>query len=656
MAKKKDTGRYLWRGGRKIELEKEEEYFTAIVNDEEESERIVALGGVQEVRPVKNRIVKVRVDPEARDAAMDRLRSTEMDGIAHHAYRPKGDKNTRYYLTDQIVVAFKPSANRKTIESILAKAGVRIVKQYETMANTFLVQVTRDAGMNPVKVANELAANKSVQYAEPNLVNRFSSAYIPTDTLFDRQWHLRSLEAADLDVNADVAAVDAWDVTRGERGIVIAVLDDGFDLGHPDFTGAGKVVHPKDYVDGDANPFPVKAENDYHGTPCAGVALAEENGTGVVGIAPGCAFMPVRFPLSADDDTMWEIFDFVGQRADVISCSWGPPPVYAPLGQLLVNKFQSLAASGGPRKKGCVIVFAAGNYNAPLVDMANTGFVWRHPDHGLVNTTGAILNGNAAHPDVIAVSASTSLNRKAAYSNWGEEIAVCAPSNNFHPLDPQAYVPGRGIWTTDNEQFGYGFTGGSRFTGRFGGTSSATPLVAGVAALVISANPQLTAREVKQILQDTADKIQDNQPDPVLNHTKGTYDANGHSEWFGFGKVNAAQAVARAVELLPGGATTAIDLRAVAAGRLSKKGDNRLYKVSLGANLGVTLSGPAGQDFDLYVKYGAAPTTEDYDAIGYSGSADEKVVIPAASPGDYYILVRSFRGSGDFDLKVDLEN
>ena len=152
--------------------------------------------------------------------------------------------------------------------------------------------------------------------------------------------------------------------------------------------------------------FPTNEAQDYHGTPCAGVAIAEENGEGVVGIAPGCAFMPIRFPLSADDDLLWEIFDYIGKRADVISCSWGPPPVYAPLSQLLQDKFHQLATNGGPRKKGCVIVFAAGNYNAPLNSLRNRGFQWRHPVHGIQNTLGPITNGNAIHPDVITVSAS----------------------------------------------------------------------------------------------------------------------------------------------------------------------------------------------------------------------------------------------------------
>ncbi|MBV6655252.1 MAG: lamin tail domain-containing protein, partial [Mameliella sp.] len=100
-----------------------------------------------------------------------------------------------------------------------------------------------------------------------------------------------------------------------------------------------------------------------------------------------------------------------------------------------------------------------------------------------------------------------------------------------------------GIWTTDNEDAGLGFAPGSRYTGDFGGTSSACPLAAGVAALVKSANPALTAGEVLNILKKATDKITDPFPDPVLGLQKGSYDAEGYSEWFGFGRVNAAKAV-----------------------------------------------------------------------------------------------------------------
>ena len=147
----------------------------------------------------------------------------------------------------------------------------------------------------------------------------------------------------------------------------MAIIDDGFDLQHPDLKGDGtKIVHPRDFVDDDDSPMPVASRDDYHGTPCAGVAIGEETGKGIVGIAPKCSFLPIRFDLAADDDLLWEIFDFAGKYADVISCSWGPVPVYAPLSKLLKDKFTQLALNGGPRKKGCVICFAAGNYNCLL--------------------------------------------------------------------------------------------------------------------------------------------------------------------------------------------------------------------------------------------------------------------------------------------------
>ena len=106
---------------------------------------------------------------------------------------------------------------------------------------------------------------------------------------------------------------------------------------------------------------------------------------------------------------------------------------------------------------------------------------------------------------------------------------------------------GLGIWTTDNEGFGSGsdFSPGSRFTGAFGGTSSATPTVAGVCGLVISRNPSLTADEVRKIIRTTADKDLIATSETAVNKP-GDF-TNGFSLWFGNGKVNAAKAVAAAV-------------------------------------------------------------------------------------------------------------
>ena len=546
----------LHRNNQEIKIQKETEYFTAIVNDEELIYEVNQNPEVAKVKRVFNNVFKIKATGKDCNALVDKLRAkydTRM--VFHHAYKPAGDASTRYYITDMVAVRFKANTSNSKIETILTDCGLQFIKQYRDHKHSYLFKVTKSAGKNPVKLCNDLHVMPEVDYAEPNLVNRFDKTASPTDSHFYYQWHLKSRPGVELVAGADVDAEGAWKITKGTRDIIVAVIDDGFDLTHPDLRGKDKVVHARDFVDGDKSPFPVEAHNDYHGTPCAGVAIGEENGSGVVGIAPGCAFMPIRFDLAADDDLLWEIFDYVGKRADVISCSWGPVPVYAPLGSLLDRKFTEIVKSGGPRGKGAVLLFAAGNFNAPLKDFGNTDFQWRHPSHGIVKQARAILNGNCAHKEVMAVAASTSQNKKAAYSNWGKEISVAAPSSNWHPLDPFEKMPGRGIWTTDNENFGLGFTGNSRYTGLFGGTSSATPLVAGVAALVMSANKDLTAKQVRTIIETTTDKITDDSTDIVLNHKKGAYDGRGkasHSEWFGFGKINAAKAVALAKSMATG--------------------------------------------------------------------------------------------------------
>ncbi|MFB5680030.1 S8 family serine peptidase [Paenibacillus terreus] len=538
-----DLGSYVWRGQKKIELSKEDDRFTVMVSKPEELERIANVSGVHEIEPLAPNVYKVKTTSTERDHTMAMIRSSYVNTVVHHAYRPQGTEGTIYYLTDEIAVQFKTGTSPEKVEQLFHKYRLNLVRTYDDEPLTCLVATTVDSMENPIKVSNRLAEEQEVEYAEPNMINRFQHMYIPTDDLFHQQWHLQSLNNKPYLVKeASVSATEAWDITKGERRIVVAVIDDGFDLTHPDFQGPGKIVSPIDYADEDLEPLPVG--RDYHGTPCAGVAIAEENGQGVVGIAPGCSFMPVRVDLSQlDDHKMKTIFEHVARVADVISCSWGPPPVYAPMSSLVKDTLTRIATLGGPRGKGCVICFAAANFNAPVNDPNNSVFRWRDYSGRMRETVGPIENGNAVHPNVIAIAASTSQNRHAEYSNWGQEISVCAPSNNFNPIDPRKYAPGLGIWTTDNGLGG--FDPGSRYTDRFGGTSSATPLVAGVAALMLSANPNLSASDVKIILQQTADKIQDNLPDHNGNN-RGDYDQKGHSEWFGFGKVNAAKALKEA--------------------------------------------------------------------------------------------------------------
>jgi subtilisin family serine protease len=144
-------------------------------------------------------------------------------------------------------------------------------------------------------------------------------------------------------------------------------------------------------------------------------------------------------------------------------------------------------------------------------------------------------DGYASYAKVIAVAACNDLGRQSRYSDHGAAVWCSFPSSNGSP----SRTPG--IWTTDRHgREGYnagddslGDAAGD-YTNSFGGTSSAAPGVAGVAALILSANPDLRWDEVKDLLRASADRIDDNATE---------YDQNGHSNRYGYGRVNAAAAV-----------------------------------------------------------------------------------------------------------------
>jgi len=189
-SKSTDAGSYVWRGGQKIEIQKEDDRFTVLPSSPEHLERLRQAPGVRAIKPVTNQVFKVETTATERDTAMSSLRSEAYQAIVHHAYRPKEGEGTVYYLTDTIIVCFDAKATSKQIDKLLEKYGLRVLKEYDELAHTYLLQVTASSGENPIKVANRLAEEPMVASAEPNMVNRFQPAFIPPDGLFKRQWHL----------------------------------------------------------------------------------------------------------------------------------------------------------------------------------------------------------------------------------------------------------------------------------------------------------------------------------------------------------------------------------------------------------------------------------------------------------------------------------
>ncbi len=542
------VGVILQRGGEELLLQKKLDRFTV---------SLASTGANfpdsiphQQVQPIpQSQLLEVIVAPTDLEEAMAIARSQSSINFASHVYQLQESHQTLVYLTDEVTIQFAPQLSKAQQEALTAQFSLELLQPVVGIPQTFVSRLTAQSEENPLKIANRLSQEQEILLAEVNIILQRESFYRPQDNFYPQQWYLYHQGGSQLTPGSHIESEKAWDLIRGERSIVVAIMDDAIDINHPDFQGEGKIVAPKDFKEEDFLPLPASSQES-HGTACAGVAVAEETGTGVVGVAPGCALMPIRTSGFLDDNSIEALFNWaIEHGADVISCSWGAASVYFPL-SLRQKAVVTRAATEGREGKGCVVVFAAGNANRPI----NGTIYERGWVDKILSGPTQWLNGFAVHPDVITVSACTSLAKKSAYSNWGNNISVCAPSNNGSPgmwfaqtgfiqsaPAVTSYLPGKGVLTTD--QMGHlGYDPGN-FTRSFGGTSSACPVVAGVAALVLSANPQLSAAEVKSILQTTADKIVDSDADPQLGLRMGNYMNNGHSQWFGYGKVNAFKAV-----------------------------------------------------------------------------------------------------------------
>lgn len=548
------AGVILQRGGEELRLYKVRDWLTlrfeTLTDQAAQLEQLQKQWQPLAVKSVaRGQLVALQVRQQQLESYLQMARQMDTVRFASHVYELAASPKTHLYLLEQLTVQFMAEFPLRAIDELTTELGLIREKGLDGTERTYVFRVGKTAVENPIKLANRLMRHAQVLVAEPNVVVSTAPLYRPKDSLYSQQWHLHHQGGRGLAANSHISAEKAWDITRGSRSVVIAITDDAFDLNHPDLQGMGKLVAPADLKQRDGLPMPGQ-DYENHGTAVAGLAVAEETGNGVVGVAPGCSFMPIQTTGYLDDESIEQLFDWaVEQGAAVISCSWSPAAVYFPLSLRQRNAINR-AATKGRNGKGCVVLFSAGNANRPLNGKVRE-LGW--PKNALWGVT-QWLGGFAMHPDVITVSATTSLNRKAIYSNWGKHVSVAAPSNNGPPVMAlpdigqvetgpviKGTFDGLGMTTADR----LGRTGYSRsdYTSGFGGTSSACPVVAGVVGLMLSANPDLDGGEVKQILQDTADKIEDKTPDPQLGLTHGTYDSRGHSRWFGYGKVNAYKAV-----------------------------------------------------------------------------------------------------------------
>lgn len=417
-------------------------------------------------------------------------------------------------VTNEFVVRFKPEVDEEWIKKYNRGQEVEVVNKNPHVDRQYLLRIAEKSGLNALEMANRYQESKRVVFSHPDFLIHIEQQYIPGDTNFTRQWHLRNDGSGGMKAGADIDVVNAWDYTRGAPNVIVAVIDGKFKIKHPDLDDnyLKNTAETRNGDDDDGNGYPDDingwsfADNTDdlfvglwggHGQAVAGLVAAEENGTAVVGVCPQCRLLLICIPSKTED--LARAFYYARDRgADIINCCWSS--YTASTLPTFVTALDE-TANGTQGGRGIPIFFAAGNRGKPFVS---------YP---------------ARDPNTIAVGGSDCNDVRYSGSQYGREINILAPTKQSNDSC--------GLVTT-------GFYNEINYT--FGGTSGATAIAAGTAGLMLSANPNLTRQEVQDILQDTAEKIE-----PLA----AKYDANGFSFTHGYGRINAYEAVKEAKERLP---------------------------------------------------------------------------------------------------------
>ncbi len=393
----------------------------------------------------------------------------------------------RVLVQNRIIVCLQPGAN---LAPILEKSGTRFVEKLH-LDNTFVLE----CDSNALKISDRIHGLPNVIWVEPDFIAEVQPDFLPNDPLFNKQWYLQNTGQYGGKVTGDLNVVPAWDISMGKKSVTVTIFDEGVSQGHPDIP-----LSPlsKNFVDNPptTNVTP-ETDSSTHGTNCAGLAGATgNNGIGISGVAPNITILAVKvldWPKRkfASSTSIANALFYAGEHSDIGSISVGvfnSNTVRAAITQLV---------NTGRNGKGYLLFKSSGNDNADAVDDP----------------------GDMA--EVISVGSATDDGFRASYSNWGR-----AGTKTVDFLAPISGGPG---WTTDLP----GALGEdpTDYTWQFGGTSAATPLAAGVAALILSVNPNYTRAEVLDIMHSTCDKI------------GGVTYVNGVHPEYGYGQLNAGAAL-----------------------------------------------------------------------------------------------------------------
>ncbi|MEE2889405.1 MAG: S8 family serine peptidase, partial [Planctomycetota bacterium] len=397
----------------------------------------------------------------------------------------------------EVIITFDGSVDDEEIRNVIRQSGLRFIKDFPAIDPTIMVGF-EGVTSRGFEIADDLTELEEVAAAEPNFIHDLPEMATPNDPLFPNQWDMQNTGQTGGTIGADMKAAAAWDISTGSSSIVVAVIDEGVDVDHPDL--AANMVTGHDAVTADPTPGGVPGNansTDGHGTCCAGIiAAVGNNGIGVTGVTWNSKIMPIRIGFGNYwTQTDWIIDGLtwpVDNGADILSNSWGGGSPSTSIQNAVVY-----GTTNGRGGLGCPVFFASGNENSTV----------SYP---------------AAYPEAIAVGASSPCDERKSPSscdgetwwgsNYGATLDFVAPG----PLTTTVDIAGSG---------GYSSTD---YTSSFNGTSSATPHAAGAGALLLAVAPDLTHDQVRTYMRQTAD----DQVGPPSEDTAG-FDI-----YMGYGRIN----------------------------------------------------------------------------------------------------------------------
>ena len=378
--------------------------------------------------------------------------------------------------SDYLYVKLKQDSDLDKVQNLAREYKLEQIGQNEFMPLWITLRCTPQTTGSCLAVANRIFETGMFAAAVPDFLS--DDLNCANDPMFDEQWGLYNPSYP----NCDISICDAWFNATG-KGIIIAILDQGVELTHQDLRAN---IYSQSY-DSETGTSPSKVYGS-HATHCAGIAAAaKDNGIQIAGVAPQAKIMSVSNTLNATADSRIKRADGINwawqHGAAVISNSWGSSVKFEAIDDAIKN-----ALTKGRGGKGTLVCFSSGNEYASGV--------------------GYPANCNA---DILAVGSISQNGKRTAFSNYGTALDVVAPGN-----DILSTLPGNAV-------------------GTMSGTSMACPHVAGAAALLLENNPELTARQANNIIEQSTKKIGGYAYAKTFGRNNGTWNNE-----MGYGLIDAA--------------------------------------------------------------------------------------------------------------------